>query len=120
MQPSLSMSRSKGPAVVAGSDGTTHQVQNLMEDSKRLWLDIHRKIPRRDIRLGPAVANAYVADPKLLGFIAARYKFVAKMLEGSPTVLEVGCGDAFGAPIVAQSVGRLICTDIDDATLTDN
>jgi SAM-dependent methyltransferase len=91
-----------------------------MDDSKNLWLDLHAQIPRHEIRLGPAVANAYVTDPKLLGFIAARYKFIAKMIAGAEAVLEVGCGDGFGAPIVAQAVRQLVCTDIDEATLKDN
>jgi 2-polyprenyl-3-methyl-5-hydroxy-6-metoxy-1,4-benzoquinol methylase len=41
-------------------------------------------------------------DPKRLGFTAARYKFVAKMLEGKKAVLEVGCGDAFFSRVVRQ------------------
>jgi len=42
------------------------------------------------------------------------------MLEGTETALEIGCGDGFGAPVVAQAVGTLFCTDIDEATLADN
>lgn len=43
----------------------------------------------------------YRNDPKMLVFMAVRYKFVAKMLSGLGSVIEVGCGDGFGAPIVA-------------------
>ena len=43
----------------------------------------------------------------------SRYKFVAKMLDGYERVLEVGCGDGFGARIVRPAVGRLTCIDID-------
>jgi len=42
------------------------------------------------------------------------------MLHGLGNVFEVGCGDGFGAPIVAQSVAKLTCTDIDDQQLADN
>ena len=42
------------------------------------------------------------------------------MLDGMDTVLEMGCGDGFGAPIVAQHVNNLVCTDIDEETLADN
>lgn len=89
-------------------------------DSKALWLETHEALPEARVELGRAASDAFRTDPKMLGFIAGRYKFVAKMLDGKATVLEVGCGDAFGAPVVAQSVGRLICTDIDEATLTDD
>jgi 2-polyprenyl-3-methyl-5-hydroxy-6-metoxy-1,4-benzoquinol methylase len=91
-----------------------------MKDSKGLWLQVHGEIPDSRITLGRASSNAYASDPKMIGFMAARYKFVAKMLEGCASALEVGCGDGFGAPVVAQSVGRLVCTDIDEATLADN
>lgn len=59
-------------------------------------------------------------DPRMLGFICARYKFTAKMLEGLDDVLEIGCGDAFGAPIVGQAVRDLTCTDIDGEQLANN
>jgi cyclopropane fatty-acyl-phospholipid synthase-like methyltransferase len=97
-------------ASMADSDG----------DSQKLWLSIQRGIPRAAVTLGAASSSAYLTDPRMVGFMAARYKFVAKVLQGSPVALEVGCGDAFGAPWVAQSVGSLICTDIDADTLADN
>ena len=91
-----------------------------MSDSKELWLQVHGTIPDLRVTLGRASSNAYATDPKMIGFMAARYKFVAKMLEGCKTALEAGCGDGFGAPVVAQAVGQLCCTDIDEATLQDN
>lgn len=93
---------------------------NETNDSKSLWLHVHSEIPDDRISLGRASSNAYKTDPRMISFMAARYKFVAKLLEGTETVLEVGCGDAFGAPLVAQSVGKLVCTDIDEQTLADN
>jgi len=89
-------------------------------DSKALWLDVHRSIPSERITLGRASSTAYRNDPKMLLFMAARYKFVAKLLAGRGDVLEVGCGDGLGAPIVAAEVAHLYCTDIDEATLADN
>jgi SAM-dependent methyltransferase len=89
-------------------------------DSKALWRDVHSRMPHHQVTLGRASAAAYVSDPRMIAFIAARYKFVSKMLQGVASALEAGCGDGFGAPIVAQSVGRLVCTDIDEETLADN
>jgi protein-L-isoaspartate O-methyltransferase len=89
-------------------------------DSKSLWLEVHGEIPDARISLGRASSNAYRTDPKMIGFMAARYKFVAKMLEGVESAIEIGCGDGFGAPVVAQAVGKLLCTDIDEDTLADN
>lgn len=91
-----------------------------MSDSKAHWLAVHEGIVRRTFSLGVASSNALFSDPKMLGFMAARYKFVSKLLGGMKEVVEVGCGDAFGAPVVAKAVGALTCTDIDEPTLADN
>jgi 2-polyprenyl-3-methyl-5-hydroxy-6-metoxy-1,4-benzoquinol methylase len=86
-------------------------------DSKAHWLSIRTNLDQFDISLGRATAQGYVKDPRMLCFITSRYKFASKMLADSDVVIEIGCGDAFGAPIVAQSVKRLICTDIDEETI---
>lgn len=89
-------------------------------DSKALWLSLRSELAHYDVRLGTATAQDYIHDPKHIVFVASRYKFAAKMVAGLDRVIEVGCGDAFGAPIIAQGVGRLICTDIDEETLKSN
>ncbi|NKB45695.1 MAG: methyltransferase domain-containing protein [Alphaproteobacteria bacterium] len=92
-----------------------------MEDSQSLWLSIKDQLPEDRVTLGPAYSNTYRNDPKAIVFGASRYKFVSKMLErNASSVLEVGCGDGFGAPIVAQGVSNLVCTDIDQKQLSDN
>jgi len=58
-------------------------------------------------------------DPKRLVFMLARYKFVAKMLSGMGSVLEVGCADAFGTRIVLQEVEKLTAIDFDPAFVKD-
>jgi len=71
-------------------------------------------------RLGPWTSESMMHDPKHLAFVLSRYKFVSKMLEGRKSVLEVGCGDAFGAPVVAQSVGTLYAIDWEERFIKDN
>lgn len=93
---------------------------NSSRDSKSLWEEVHGQIPQHEVRLGKAAAAAYVTDPKMIAFMASRYKFVSKMLEGAEMAVEIGCGDGFGAPLVAQGVGRLVCTDINESTIADN
>ena len=58
-------------------------------------------------------------DPKRLGFLMARYKFVAKMCSGMDRVLEVGCADAFGSRIVAQEVNVVTASDFDPLFIED-
>src|SRR6185436_3853861 len=59
-------------------------------------------------------------DPKHLAFVLARYKFVAKMLQGRERVMEVGAGDAFGLPLVANAVKHLYALDWDQRLLDGN
>ena len=89
-------------------------------DSKKFWLNLEKDIPKQSFSLGPYTTQAYYDDPACLSFITSRYKFVAKMLSGLNTVLEIGCGDGFGGAIVAQRVDRLICADINKPLLEDN
>lgn len=91
-----------------------------MSESAAKWLGVRESIDARPVVLGPATSAAMRSDPRMLGFILSRYKFVGKMLEGRQRVLEVGCGDAFGAPLVAYGVDELVCTDIDREQLRDN
>lgn len=70
-------------------------------------------------RLGLTSNWAYLDDPKRLAFAFARYKFVAKMLQGCARVLEVGCGDAFFSRVVRQEVGHLTAVDFDADFVAD-
>ncbi len=63
--------------------------------------------------LGLMTGYAYATNPKRLAFTLSRYKFVAKMLTGKTSVLEIGCADAFGTPLVLQEVGALTAADFD-------
>ena len=90
-----------------------------MSDSKALWIGIDGDIRAEAVSLGRYTSDDYINDPKHVAFVASRYKFVAKMLDGLGSVLEVGCGDGFGAPFVASSVSNLICTDINEPLLAD-
>jgi hypothetical protein len=51
-------------------------------------------------------AETHPRDPKHLGFVLARYHFVSRILAGFDQVLEVGCGDCTGAPVVKAAVRR--------------
>ena len=56
-------------------------------------------------QLGTMHAHSFATDPKHLCFVLARYHFVARMLAGAKSVLEVGCGDCTGAHVVKPVVG---------------
>lgn len=72
------------------------------------------------VELGSSASFQYRVDPKHLCFVLSRYKFCAKMLTGKRAVLEVGCGDAVGTPIVAQVVDRVVGIDWDEDLVASN
>jgi|SRR3990167_401690 len=67
--------------------------------------------------MGLMTSYRWQHEPRGVLFMLARYKFVAKMLEGYDHVLEIGCGDGFGARLVRPVVGKLTCIDIDPAMI---
>jgi 2-polyprenyl-3-methyl-5-hydroxy-6-metoxy-1,4-benzoquinol methylase len=70
-------------------------------------------------RLGLRANAAWHADPKRLGIVLARYKFVAKMLSGKKRVLEVGCGDGWASRVVRQEIESLVGIDFDPVFVED-
>lgn len=66
------------------------------------------------VKLGPNASYIWRDDPRHLAFIFSRYKFCSKLLEGKESVLEIGCGDGLGIPLLLQTVGRLHAVDFED------
>jgi len=67
-----------------------------------------------EILLGAPTSYSLTHDPKHLAFVLARYKFCAKMLEGKEIVMEIGSGDGFGLPLIAEVAGHVHCVDWDE------
>lgn len=91
-----------------------------MNDSKAFWLQHRETLPDNGMTMGPHFEQAYLQDPRRIAFVASRYKFASKILEGKQRITEVGCGDGWASPIVAQTVGSLLCTDIDEEVVAAN
>ena len=72
------------------------------------------------ITLGPWTSYSLLNDPKHMCFVLSRYKFCAKIMEGKHSILEIGCGDGFGIPIVAQSARYVLGIDVDDRLIEGN
>jgi 2-polyprenyl-3-methyl-5-hydroxy-6-metoxy-1,4-benzoquinol methylase len=88
------------------------------EDAYREGTDY--QFDQQELLLGPWTSYSLVHDPKHTAFVLARYKFVAKMLDGKKRAFEVGSGDGFGLPIVAQHVEQVYCIDWDERLLDGN
>jgi len=63
--------------------------------------------------LGSMAGQRWADDPKSLLFSLARYKHVARLLDGYHTVAEVGCGDGFASKLVRDVVWNLDLFDFD-------
>lgn len=75
---------------------------------------------QKEISLGPWTSYSLVNDPKHMAFVLSRYKFVSKMLNKKNKILEIGCGDGFGAPIIAQNAEYLLCIDWEERNIEGN
>lgn len=96
----------------------------MNEDERRegeaQYREIIAEVRRRGHqKMGLMSSWAYLDDPKRMAFMMARYKFVAKMLEGCSRALEVGCGDGFGTRLVAQAVPDVVAVDFDPEFVDD-
>lgn len=72
------------------------------------------------VELGVWTSHIWRSDPKHLGFTLARYKFCAKMLAGKNKVIEIGCGDGLGAPVVLQTVKSVHGVDFEPLVISQN
>jgi dTDP-4-dehydrorhamnose reductase len=73
----------------------------------------------RRVSMGLMSGHAYLNDPKRLSFTLSRYKFVSKMFGGLDHVLEIGCADAFGTPLILKEVKKLSACDFDEHFIND-
>ena len=91
---------------------------NTKEPQNQIQID--RYYQDGPFEIGTWTSHIARSDPRHLAFILSRYKFCAKMLEGKEKVLEVGCGDGFGLPIVMQTVGSVTGIDFEPLVIDDD
>lgn len=99
-------------------EGAYPKVFGIRKETQKAHVD--KSIYTPSYKMGPRTSYSIMADPKHLLFVLARYKFCSKMLAGKKNVLEIGCGDAVGAPIISQTVNQLTCIDRLDALIKGN
>ncbi len=74
----------------------------------------------KELTLGPWTSYSLIHDPKHMCFVLSRYKFCAKMLDGKKVIMEVGSGDGFGLPLIAQGAEKVYAVDWDKRLLEGN
>jgi len=77
------------------------------EAIKNIYLESIDAVGGNEVVLGANTSEIMIRDPKLLGFVMARYKFVSKMFNTYESVLEIGCQEGFGTLVVASNVRKI-------------
>ena len=88
--------------------------ENPSSRAHKVYLDSiydQKEYENNNLLLGDNATRILYLDPKMMGFIFARHKFVAKMMDGYSKVLEIGCQEGLGSVIVAKNVQHLVAID---------
>jgi 2-polyprenyl-3-methyl-5-hydroxy-6-metoxy-1,4-benzoquinol methylase len=85
--------------------------ESTKEPQYRFLLELEAKEGLQ--QFGLMSSQVWRDDPRRLGFVLSRHKFVAKMFTGLNKVLEVGCADGFFTRVVRQEVPNVAATDFD-------
>jgi SAM-dependent methyltransferase len=90
---------------------------------KELWSKVTSMLGSGRKVLGRHWSYNLLSDPKRLAFVLSRYKFAAKMTGRNKRVLELGCSEGIGTPILAEFATHYTGVDMDEsaiATAKDN
>jgi 2-polyprenyl-3-methyl-5-hydroxy-6-metoxy-1,4-benzoquinol methylase len=80
---------------------------------KDYWKKVTDVLGNRQIELGQHWSYNLLNDPKRLAFVLSRYKFVAKMGAKDKKVLELGCSEGIGTPILSEFAQQYTGVDMD-------
>ena len=56
-------------------------------------------------------------DPKRFAFVLARYRFAAQMIRNKNRILELGCSEGIGVPILLKENGQYLGIDNDNEAI---
>jgi 2-polyprenyl-3-methyl-5-hydroxy-6-metoxy-1,4-benzoquinol methylase len=88
-----------------------------MSSEKELWSRVTDMLGSGEKELGSHWTYNLWNDPKRLGFVLSRYKFAAKMASAGRRVLELGCSEGIGAPILAEHAIAYTGVDLDEPAI---
>ena len=77
------------------------------------------RLAARELTIGPFLADQLLHAPRHLLFVLSRYKFAARLLPALEPVdvLELGCGEGFGALMLSENSHRVLGVDSDAAAI---
>jgi SAM-dependent methyltransferase len=84
---------------------------------KELWGKVTAMLGAGHKVLGRHWSHNLLSDPKRLAFVLSRYKFAAKMIGRNKRVLELGCSEGIGTPILAEFAADYVGVDMDASAI---
>jgi 2-polyprenyl-3-methyl-5-hydroxy-6-metoxy-1,4-benzoquinol methylase len=86
--------------------------------STKGWDKVKERKASPTLPLGVVTSDTLIRDPKHSMFTFSRYKFAAKMLQHCKSIVEVGCGEGFGALMfVRDTNAKIVGIDFDEAQI---
>lgn len=84
-----------------------------------VWQQVKDLLGNEHMNLGYHWSYNLRQDPKRLGFVLSRYKFAAKMACQAANILELGCSEGIGTPILSEFARSYTGVDLDTQAITE-
>jgi 2-polyprenyl-3-methyl-5-hydroxy-6-metoxy-1,4-benzoquinol methylase len=88
-------------------------MKNNGRSEKKVWDKVKTVMGEKSIDLGNHWSFNLHNDPKRLAFVLSRCKFAAKMASYGKSILELGCSEGVGVPILAEFAASYTGVDLD-------
>jgi 2-polyprenyl-3-methyl-5-hydroxy-6-metoxy-1,4-benzoquinol methylase len=87
--------------------------------SKKVWDKVKKMMGDSELKLGRHWSYNIHNDPKRLAFVLSRYKFAVKMISTNQNILELGCSEGIGVPILSEFALKYTGVDLDGEAIRD-
>ena len=90
----------------------------MSESERNVWRETKNLVGKDEITLGPYYTYNLRHTPRRLLFTLAYYKFAAKMIGDGKSIIELGCGEALGSPILSEFSTKYLGLDFDEESIS--
>ena len=87
------------------------------DQEKLLWNRIEEPMQGEQFHFGDHWSFNFRNDPKRFGFVLSRYKAAADMCPKNARILELGCSEGIGAPILCEQAIDFTGVDLDESAI---
>ena len=87
-------------------------------NEKKMWDSVATHFKSKRVSLSQHWSFNILNAPKRFGFVLSRYKFVGRMCHKKKSVLELGCSEGIGYPILHEFCQSYYGIDLDENAIT--